>query len=594
MNNKDRIDKKKKEIIPFRFKVSGEIIKRFGEESISNKNVAILELIKNSYDAEAKKVEILFKHEEIPEHATIIIEDDGAGMNSEDIENKWMNIASPHKKEIVIKKSQRIPVGEKGLGRLSSESLGRKVFLTTKPRGESKGYCISFNWERYRKRGVYVNEIINEGYSFEKKKKEHGTRLEITGLRHDWSKEETQKELLTDIYLLNPPNKPPKDFKVISSFHQYIKDFKKIRRGFLNKATYSLKARLIRGNLVKYEFNTIKGKKRNGIYYLDKKLGCGDITFELFFYYRSQKALKDATGVEMSNAEIKEIIETLNYYQGLKLYRDNFRVKPYGELGNDWIELEIDAQNNSMCPRNHDIFGMIHISKSKNPKITDTTTREGIIHSEEFQDLMSFVKTSITGLFIDLRSEEESHKKKARKSPKIKKQEEKKKKTISVAEILKPLEKESEKEKIIDVKGDYPQSFYIKLEGEINECYRFGLPNATFCLCRKIIENLIFNILEKKFLNKPEVWWVKNEEEKFIQPKNLSPLIKSLKDNIKDFKPNNQRYIKKVLPFLEKIRNEVNPLLHNVYDYFDDKKELDKFKVNDIIQLLLNIWNNLG
>lgn len=106
------------EKLPFRFQVSGNIIKKFGRESISNKNVAVIELIKNSFDSKANKVVVNFDNIESTD-AKIMINDNGNGMNYDDIQNKWMLIATPHKSK-KIKEGDRTLVGEKGIGRLSS------------------------------------------------------------------------------------------------------------------------------------------------------------------------------------------------------------------------------------------------------------------------------------------------------------------------------------------------------------------------------------------------------------------------------------------------------------------------------------------
>ncbi|MFA5259546.1 MAG: hypothetical protein WC402_05730, partial [Candidatus Pacearchaeota archaeon] len=143
--------------------------------------------------------------------------------------------------------------------------------------------------------------------------------------------------------------------------------------------------------------------------------------------------------------------------------------------------------------------------------------------------------------------------------------------------------------KLIEVKGDYPQNFYIKLEQEINDCYNSGFLNATFFLSRKIVESFVYDILCDKFPGERNIWW--NEE--YNQPKSLSPLIKAMYDNRKKFEPNVTKIIEKVNDLLEEFRNFVNPVTHNLYDYLSSKDELDKFKINDIIQLLANIWRSI-
>ena len=463
--------------------------------------------------------------------------------------------------------------------------------LTTYPQGENKGYEIKFNWEKYQKQDSLVGEIINDGKAFVKTKGKHGTTISINQLKHNWNEQNTQKELLRDIYLLNPPNKPLKDFKINSKFHQHVKDFKKIRKSFFTNAAYSLKTKLTKGNILRYEFCTLNGKRKKGALPLVKSLSCGDVSFELFFYYRRNKELLKNLKKELPSIEINEINEILDEYRGIKLYRDNFRVKPYGDLRNDWVELEIASQNNSMCPRNNQILGMVHINKSKNPKIIDTTTREGVIFTSEFQDLISFVKTSILELFIDLRSEEESEKKKARKKS-LRTTNGK----ISKKEVLQVVHSEIQEEKssgfkFLDIKGEYPQSFYDLLEKEANDCYDYGLPNAAFFLSRKLIENLIFNILEKQFKSEEEIWWEKKDN--INQPKSLSALIKSLEQNRKRFKPNIARYIDNILPNLNKIRNDVNPMAHNLHNYLEKREDLSQYKISETIQILAHIWNIL-
>jgi hypothetical protein len=418
--------KKSKEIleeIEYRFKVSGNLIKKLGEESIANKNIAILELIKNAYDAKASKVEVSLMNIETTD-GKVVISDNGIGMNNTDIVNNWLNIATPNKSQKQIKVDERIPVGEKGIGRLSSESLGGETTLITKPKDETSEYKIIFDWSKYQNKSVLVNEVINKGYRTKKLRNETGTVLEISKLKHDWNDIESQKSLLKDIYLLHPPNAKPKEFIIKPSFS--IPGLKKIDKKFLESAAYNIKVQLSAGNLLKYEATCITGTTKKDQITLDKKLSCGDASFELYFYYRSGFHLKSAVNFTTSPERIKAANDLLDEYSGIKIYRDGFRVKPYGEKNDDWLQLELDYQNNSMNPRNLNIFGFVTISKFKNSRITDTTTREGIVYTPEFQDLISFVKTAIKEIFVDFRNEIESHKKKAKKLRQHKKQQRRK------------------------------------------------------------------------------------------------------------------------------------------------------------------------
>ncbi len=447
------------EEISFRFKVGGSLIQRLGEESISNRNVAVLELIKNSYDAKASKVSVDLVNVNTKE-ARIVISDNGDGMTYADLENKWLNIASSSK-GTKTKESERIPVGEKGIGRLSSESLGKKSTLITKPENERFGYKIIFDWSEYREKNVQLNDISNDGFKFKKLKKDSGTTIEIDDLKHNWNDTFFQKSLLKDIYQLHPPTIKPKGFSISTSFK--IDELKKITTSFLANAAYSLKASLTKENSLKYEIKTISGKAKKGKIVLEKRLSCGDASFELFFFYRSTIALKDALNFDLPTSKVKEVSSMLDEYSGIKIYRDGFRIKPYGEEGNDWLSLDAGFQNNSMYPRNNNVIGFISISKITNPKITDTTTREGIILTKEFQDLMSFAKTTIQAVFISFRSDIESHKKKAKKRVAKKRS-----KKVTPVKSLKTSTGVKHTKLIENIGGSYPQNFYAKLEGEIN------------------------------------------------------------------------------------------------------------------------------
>jgi len=570
------------EKIPFRFQVSGNIIQKFGRESISNKNVAVLELIKNAFDSKSSKVTVDFEEIETI-NARISVSDNGVGMNFNDLQNKWMMIATPHKSK-KDKAGERTLIGEKGIGRLSSECLGKKTTLVTLPEKENTGYKIVFDWEEYEKENVLVGDIVNEGEKFDKKKKEQGTKLEITKLRHDWNDDAQLKSLLKDIYLMSPPNKVMKEFVIATPFKNKVKDLDKPRKSILDKAAYKLKVKLTARNRVHYEFVTYSKKKKSDWINADKKLNCGDLNFELYFYYRRPQDYESRFGKHMPKADMKKIISFLNNYSGVKLFRDNFRVKPYGEEGNDWIGLDPLSMNNpSIFPRNNQVFGMISIGKLKNPLIKDITTREGVNYNDAVKDLIAFAKLSID-LFVDLRSDFEIGKKKARKTTKTKKKTGKITKTIKV-----PMSNhlEVKEEQLIEIRGKYPQIFYDSLEDEINTCYNHNHPNAAFFLSRKLIENLILDILLKKFPNNTGLWW-----SSLGYHLNLSPLIKNLYISRTQFKPNAKSYIEKFHKLVDSFRNETNNNAHNLHDYLGDKSELKQFKIKDMVQLLINIYNN--
>lgn len=563
---------------PLIFKTSGNMMKELGRESISNQNVAILELLKNSYDAKSTKVEINFEGINT-QNPKLEISDNGNGMTYEDLTNKWMVLASPHKR-VQVTNGKRVIMGQKGLGRLASESIGSKTILITKPENTKEGFKVVFDWNEYEKKNTYIDQVKNSAWKFPKNRDERGTTLIISELRQPWNDNAKLKALLKDIYLLSPINNKPKNFdvKADKGFASVI--LEKPTQHLLESAVYRLKARLIKSSVIKYSFYKNNELVNSANISLENSLSCGDSTFELYFYYRSKPHYEKRTNKKISKKEFDNITKFLDEYNGIRIYRDNFQVKPYGDAG-DWLGLELAAQNNTMCPRTIQSIGFINISKDKNPQIVDTTTREGIISTKQFDDLKKFVYTSITELFVDERSKLESDKKKA--NEKYKNKQKQKLKINQPITTLREI-------KILNVNGNlhYPESFYNSLENEINSCYTYNLPNATLFLWRKMIENLLVNILQKKFPRDYSLWF--NEADgKHLK---LYLLNKNMYGRRTQFKSHVRSEIE-TLNSLLGIMKETNSVVHNVFDYLSDRSELDRFRMEDIIQLLINIYSSI-
>ncbi|MEX0298068.1 MAG: ATP-binding protein, partial [Kordiimonas sp.] len=121
-----------KNLDPAQFSAHAQLKNIVGQEMINDDNIAIKELVKNSIDASAKRIEVQFeKSEKITEDSQIVISDDGSGMSMNDIEQKWLNIAYSAKKY----GQDRNYAGNKGIGRFSADRLGRKLALYTRKKG---------------------------------------------------------------------------------------------------------------------------------------------------------------------------------------------------------------------------------------------------------------------------------------------------------------------------------------------------------------------------------------------------------------------------------------------------------------------------
>lgn len=115
------------------FTVDARLLQELGERLVSKPFIALAELVKNAYDADARVVEIGF----FPEESKIVVRDDGHGMAFEDFRNFWMRIGTTHQAGKSSRYLGRQMTGSKGVGRLSVQFLARKLMLTTVPKDEN-------------------------------------------------------------------------------------------------------------------------------------------------------------------------------------------------------------------------------------------------------------------------------------------------------------------------------------------------------------------------------------------------------------------------------------------------------------------------
>lgn len=568
----------REQVDDLRFTFNGNLIAELGEESISNPNVAIAELIKNAYDADSTQVSLEFL--DLNKHNTSIrLSDDGIGMGVTDVKNKFMDIGSPHKKGMGRTAEQhRVPVGAKGIGRFASHSLGNKLLLTTSVKGEKAGHQLEFEWKRFNS-GIKADDINIPMFKFDKKSSARGTALEIQELKESWNDNEKLRPLAKDLQLLVSPIDPPKKFRIKHNLPDDDLGLPKIKKSFFDKAAYSFRVKLVKKKELRYEFYKLGKLEAKGTKTLTKNLSCGDAEFELHFYYKVPHIWKQNTGKDISKEDLDYIKAVLGEFGGIKLYRDHFRVKPYGDTGVDWIGLDSWNRNSTDVPGNPQVLGIVSITKEKNPGIEDTTTREGVINNAAYYDLVEFVTTSIRE-FVVFKNAEEPGRKPRRKNAQSKTiKPEKPKAAVNGSTTAK-------QPPLIDIKGSFPSAHYDPIVYEANECSDKNYPNAAFWLCRKIVENLVSHILQKKYPSNPALWYDTTKSRVL----NLSQLIENLYQNRKDFTaPGVTQMIVVFNTDVATMRKAVNATVHNNHDYLTDRDDLKKYKIKKIIQTLVDI-----
>lgn len=398
-----------------KFKVDARALLSLGRESIKDHTTALIELVKNSYDADAANVEI-----EIitagPLAANFIrVADDGVGMSSEDIDGKWLRIGFSEKRNHKISAKGRRETGEKGIGRLSSDRLGAVLELRTKRASESP-VGVKVDWDDFDTDGtelgaVLVAELEDPKPSVTKRngdeKLKTGTEILIRALRQRWSQDDISA-LESELSTLVPVKGGKGRFDIWLRAHESA-DFKKMESAFEGQAELLFSGSIGAKGVLSYSITSrpkagarnrdiVKSGKIPWDQLVPSALGgsfsLGKVEVRLAFFLRASVSLSGAL-------TLSKLREYLDADGGVRIYRDGVRVKPYGDPSHaegDWLGLAKRKTTNPAGAARADfrisanqLVGTVLIGRDTNPTLTDSSAREGLIHSEAFSALKSAV-----------------------------------------------------------------------------------------------------------------------------------------------------------------------------------------------------------
>ncbi|HPS20407.1 MAG TPA: ATP-binding protein [Candidatus Omnitrophota bacterium] len=393
------------------------IIRTLGDELISSETVAIIELVKNSYDALAKEATVRFIGPLEKGKGRIEVIDNGNGMSFETIKTAWMEPATVFKagKKRITGKKRRI-LGEKGVGRFAASKLSEKLIMITRPRGSDDEFVVTFNWGDF-KHDLYLDQVK---CSWERRKaqaiKQHGTTLVMEGLNTDWVTKKNKKgkdaedidkllQLRSALSRLISPFKSDKGFSIFLDLPAEYKTLsgKVEAPPSLSHPHYSIKGQIQEDGSYSLVYESAEKNKENikdkFILSGDRQPSCGPFQIELRVWDRESERLEQlASKLKHS---LKDVRNDLNAAAGISIYRDDFRVMPYGQRDNDWLRLDFRrVQNPTMRLSNNQIVGYVLISLNDNPELKDQSNREGIIESAALNDLKELIRETITHLEI--------------------------------------------------------------------------------------------------------------------------------------------------------------------------------------------------
>ncbi|EAQ64859.1 Histidine Kinase [Marinomonas sp. MED121] len=433
-------------------KFAPSILSRLGEELLPNFDQGIIELVRNAYDADAQNCTVTLNNINHP-GGSIVIEDDGCGMDEDVISKSWLVLGHSSKRESGVTNKGRIQVGDKGLGRLAALRMGKNTILTSRPRlpeslvHSDKEYQTQLEWSLFNKTST-VDEVAIEITSSVLTPDSHaGTKVEILNLNKKITKPEAER-LARSLMLLSNPFDEVNDFKLNFVCNDYPELEKLVRTGYLNEAEFVLKAKLDSNGMATAQVLDWKRDviwRTNSDEWFSKKSSqnspiynapSSDFEISIFQLDNSTFATRNINKTQVSN--------WLKSVGGVHIYHNEFRVHPYGDEGSDWLDMNLARVNNpSIRPSTNTSIGRVNIL-DKDKVLQQKTDRVGFIEDDTFHELKRFIIDSLNW-YANKRNQLATQKRNAQKD---KDEKEVKDKNLALKKVIQSVESVTSQKKL--------------------------------------------------------------------------------------------------------------------------------------------------
>ena len=458
------------------FTIDAALLRELGERLVGKPHIALAELIKNGYDADATQVTVTF----LPDKDCIEISDDGHGMTFEEFKNFWMRIGTTHKRAMQSRDLKRPMTGSKGVGRLAVQFLAGKLEIKTVPKDKGGEWLeAQIDWEE----AIRATDLTKVEIAYNRKPSNtpfpHGTSIILSELKDEWEMDSIRK-LASEIWWLQPPfgtaSSDQDDLKnrfqvyFQSTQHDYAEIFEKQMGAIKSIWIARLVGKTVDGTVtLSLEFpgeHPIIDKYRiadfphnNGK--LNKTENLNIAHFEIRVY--------DLSGRQKFGIKVGKAREYFATHGGVHVYDGGFRLPHYGDPRNDWLKLEYDHSHrkhvSTLLPDTLEripkalndlptlgrVLGAVKVDTSQEPNLTIMITRDRLTETIAYEDLVCTIRYAIDWYAYET----------ARRKSKKKKRETPTKATSQTLERI---------EQVLDqYEPDIPEDVYKRVHDEVQE-----------------------------------------------------------------------------------------------------------------------------
>lgn len=401
------------------FDVSTGLKRVLGRELITDDEVAVFELVKNSFDAGADSVQLYFDED------VIVIADNGSGMSYEDLTGKWLFVAYSAKRSDRseddfrnIAAERRHYAGSKGIGRFSSDRLGEEVILQSRPRGDARAvHRLTVDWELFEKDAKEHFETVPVRYTEQEEFQlpyalsefrstlMHGTVVTIQRLRRPWPRQRILELKASLAKLINPFGEEIDGFRIHITAPAEVAEDKRLVLLHAKDGETPLPKSLVNGQIGNFIFATLQDKTTfirviiDGDELYTTLTDRGEVIYRIVepnpyqhlaaagfkceIYYLNQSA---------KNTFARRVGLPSTQFGSVFLFRNNFRVYPIGEDGNDWFGFERRKQQGyARFLGTREIIGRVDVSGLDEDFQEASSRNQGLIETLAVEQLQKAV-----------------------------------------------------------------------------------------------------------------------------------------------------------------------------------------------------------
>jgi signal transduction histidine kinase len=411
-----------------KFRPRARIIRTIGDQLISGPEAAVIELVKNAYDADASRVIVKFMPPLTAGKGRITVQDDGHGMSLEDIQNRWMEPATSSKVKRRQTAKGRVMMGSKGIGRFAAAKLGAVMGLNSVSQTDDQRVEVlipSLDWSIFSE-DTYLDAVAID-YLVQDTDLPTGTLIEIRELTETWTKDKLERLHKELRRVLSPFEAPGADEKF--DIYLDLSGCTSAACGFEGEdvftgddpqgslqnpadryrvspvpvllfADYEVRGQFSADGRFTGTFENKRGAQAPQEIKLEVPLqpdevACGVVKVELFIFDREAEAmkrnLKEAGFGELTAAKARSVLDSIS---GVAIFREGFRIRPYGDEDNDWLTLDSRrVQNPSRRIGHNQVAGYVRVSSDEDSNLVERSSREGFEQNTAFSRLHRLITT---------------------------------------------------------------------------------------------------------------------------------------------------------------------------------------------------------